>query len=71
MKSERVVSRMAFADISDHLKEEAAFSYGENDVWVVTPNALDTKETRKLNKELGLHKVNKTKSVKVKNPKSC
>lgn len=71
MKSERVVSRMAFADISDYLKEEASFSYGEHDVWVVTPNALDTKETRRLNKELGLHKVNKTNHHKIKNPKSC
>lgn len=66
MKPERVVSRMAFADISDYLKEEGAIAYGEHEVWVVTPNALDTKETRRLNKELGLHKVNKTNQHKVK-----
>lgn len=29
------------------------------DVWIVTPKRMQNKETRKLNSQLGLHKINK------------
>lgn len=46
------VSRMAFKDISLHLRKKAGLLY------VVTPFYLDTKQSRILNKELGLNKLN-------------
>lgn len=51
----------ALHDISEWLKEEnIKIVDGNHDVWVVTGARLDTKEQRNLNKELGIHKVNKT-----------
>ena len=53
----------AFHDIAEWLKEEdIKIMDGNHDVWVVTGARLDTKEQRDLNKELGIHKVNKTAS---------
>jgi len=47
-------------DISEYIKESNQKIIGENkEVLIVTPNLLFTKENRKLNAELGLHKVNK------------
>ena len=56
---------MAFRDISIYIKE----TYTSNeiktyvgsatvDVWVVTPERIMTKETRKLNKQLGISNLN-------------
>lgn len=52
--------RIAMKDISEYLRSQNLQIADENgDVWVVTPSRLFNKETRKLNNELGLHKVNK------------
>jgi hypothetical protein len=52
--------RIAMKDISEYLHSQNLHLADENgDVWVVTPSRLFNKETRKLNNELGLHKVNK------------
>lgn len=57
------VSRIAFEDISKHLKTNThnprSFMDENCDVWIVTPKMLNTPETRKLNRELNLHCVNK------------
>lgn len=52
--------RIAMKDISEYLHSQNLHLADENgDVWVVTPYRMFNKETRKLNNELGLHKVNK------------
>ena len=52
--------RIAMKDISEYLRSQNLQKVDENgDVWVVTPSRIFNKETRKLNNELGLHKVNK------------
>ena len=62
------VSRMAFLDMYDmfkELKREQPDTYIEQDkyydVWVATEQYVNTKESRKLNRLLGIHKVNKRK----------
>lgn len=50
---------VAKKDISNYLKEINIEIYDNNDdVWVVTPSRINTKETSILNRKLGLHKVN-------------
>ena len=56
---------MAFRDITNYIKEtytsKEMRTYIDNlivDVWVVTPAHLETKETRRLNKQLGISDVN-------------
>lgn len=52
-------ARVAMRDISEYLRNQNLLIFDENDdVWVVTPERMNNKETRKLNKELGLHKIN-------------
>jgi hypothetical protein len=52
--------RTAFKDISEYLKSKNIKIMDKyKDVWVVTPNQLENKGTRKLNKELGLSNINK------------
>jgi len=54
------VARIAMKDISEYLhNQDIKIVDGNNDVWVVTPDRMQNKETRKLNSQLGLHKVNK------------
>tara|TARA_R110002020_G_scaffold245343_2_gene459087 strand:+ start:18503 stop:18709 length:207 start_codon:yes stop_codon:yes gene_type:complete len=53
--------RSAFADITAYLKSK--ISYPSEYIYdnpFVTPSYMNTKETRRLNKELGLHKLNKS-----------
>ena len=53
-------ARIAMKDISEYLhNQDIKIVDGNNDVWVVTPNRMQNKETRKLNAKLGLHKINK------------
>ncbi len=55
-------SRVAFKDITAYLKKKFPEMYSREpraDYYVITPAALNTKETRRLNAELGLHRVNK------------
>jgi len=55
-----ILYRIAMKDISEYLRSQNLQIVDENgDVWVVTPSRMFNKETRKLNNELGLHKVNK------------
>lgn len=55
--------RQALHDISEWLKKEDIKIIDKNfDVWVVTGVRLDTKDQRLLNRELGIHKINKTAS---------
>jgi len=52
--------RIAMKDISEYLRSQNLQIVDEHgDVWVVTPSHMANKETRKLNVELGLHKINK------------
>lgn len=47
------VSEIAFGDISKYLKDEVLpLHRGHFSNWIVTPWHLNTKETRRLNKEL-------------------
>lgn len=61
MKStESQVYLFAFRDISEYIRTEKIIVMdANNDVWYVTPNMMKGKEIRKLNNELGLHKINK------------
>jgi DNA-binding cell septation regulator SpoVG len=53
-------ARIAMKDISEYLhSQNINIIDGNDDVWVVTPSRMQNKETRKLNSELGLHKINK------------
>jgi len=53
-------ARIAMKDISEYLRNQNIKIFdGNDDVWVVTPGRMQNKETRKLNSQLGLHKVNK------------
>lgn len=55
-----VSSKIALHDISEYLqKQNLQITDGHNDVWVVTPSRMFNKESRRLNAELGLHKINK------------
>lgn len=54
----------AFADISKELRNEYDQFYTmvnnhESEVWVVSPQHMNNKETRRLNRELGISNVNK------------
>jgi hypothetical protein len=56
---------VAMRDISEDIKNSNQLIYSGNgsqrDIWVVTPAILDSKETRKLNAQLGLRSINRTK----------
>ena len=57
---DRCVSAIAMKDISDDIKKSKKIVTDDNhDVWVVTPAILNSKEQRKLNKELGISSLNK------------
>lgn len=50
---------IAFKDISEYISEQDVQVKDENgDVWVVTPHRIYNKETKKMNAELGVNKVN-------------
>lgn len=56
------VSQVAFKDITKHLKRKFPWMYKREpraDYYIVTPAMLNTKENRRLNKELGLTHINK------------
>ena len=53
------VSRHAFKDITADIKENAVTPDSVWDVWNVRPSHMDTKETRRLNRALGLSGINK------------
>jgi len=53
--------QQACHDISEYLKKHNIKIHDKNyDIWVVTPNRLKKKEQRRLNRLLGLHKINYT-----------
>ena len=55
----RCVSQIAFRDISEYLVElHGNYNRWGSDNWVVSPNYLNTKKQRYLNKLLGLSGVN-------------
>lgn len=59
------VRRIALRDISEWMREQKIEIQDEHgDVWAVTANRVGTPEQSKLNKELGVSKVNYTKSRK-------
>jgi hypothetical protein len=56
------VKRIALKDISQWMREQNNNLRDEHgDVWVVSAYTIDTVEQRKLNRELGVSKVNYTK----------
>tara|TARA_B110000902_G_C14095796_1_gene508709 strand:+ start:311 stop:547 length:237 start_codon:yes stop_codon:yes gene_type:complete len=58
-KEIKAVMFVAFRDISEHIREKASSPIGfENDVWQSTPRKMNNKETRRLNKLLGISNVN-------------
>lgn len=64
-KTPKTAARMAFVDISQHLKEIYKDKYPVvgDEVWIVTPDMLNSKETRRLNKLLGLNSLNYEKNT--------
>lgn len=58
----KTVSQVALRDIAEYTKGTLYNNIDSNgDVWIVTAKQLQTKENRRLNKELGISKVNYTK----------
>ena len=56
----KTVKEVAMKDISEYLhSQNLQIVDEEDDVWVVTPSRMRTKEASRLNAELRLHKVNK------------
>jgi len=55
--------RVALSDISKYMNENNInTNIGPcKEVWVLNPSSLDTKENRQLNRELGLHIINRLK----------
>ena len=50
---------IALKDISNYISEQNVKVMDEHgDVWIVTPNRMFNKQTRKLNAELGINKIN-------------
>lgn len=49
---------LALQDISEYLREQNGRLEKSGDVWIVTPHRIFNKETRRLNAELGINKVN-------------
>jgi len=56
----RAAARDAFMDISQYIREKYGPSnkLAKGESWIVTPKHLDTKETRLLNRILGISRVN-------------
>ncbi len=58
-KEIKAVMFVAFRDISEHIREKASSPIGFGyDVWQSTPIKMNNKETRHLNKLLGISNVN-------------
>jgi hypothetical protein len=61
-KADETVSRIAFKDMTKYLESgNCGINLRDNhgDIWIVTPEWLSNKETRRLNEELGINKINK------------
>jgi hypothetical protein len=60
MEAMKTVAQVALRDISAYLESLPYYSRGtRHEVWFVTANSLYNKETIRLNRELGIHAVNK------------
>jgi hypothetical protein len=56
------VKQIALRDIRASLGDTIKVNHNRHrEVWVVSTNVLDSKQTAILNRQLGLHKINKTK----------
>ena len=63
-KMARNVKSIALKDIADYMRDQNIQIQDEaGDVWVVTASRMDCPEQRKLNRELGVSKVNYTKEA--------
>jgi len=63
-KMARNVKSIALKDIADYMRDQNIQIRDEaGDVWVVTASRMDCPEQRKLNRELGVSKVNYTKEA--------
>ncbi len=51
--------RAAFRDITEDLIARNFTIRTRGDIWCVSVTSLDTKYSRRLNRDLGIHKVNK------------
>jgi hypothetical protein len=59
MRKIKSVKQQALIDITKHNRDAGRLVFGNN--WadfIVGSKYLDTKENRKLNRELGIHKIN-------------
>ena len=67
-KMAKNVKRIALADIAEWMRTQNIRIKDEHgDVWVVNTSTLSTPEQTKLNKELGVNKVNYTKEAMSRN----
>lgn len=57
----RAVMVLAFKDITEYLKSQNISCPRNGDIWAVTPYYMNNKKTRRLNAELGLGGINKSK----------
>jgi hypothetical protein len=56
----KTVSVLALKDISNYLEEKGVVFIPYKEYWDVFPNTINTKETRSLNKKLGVCNINYT-----------
>ena len=56
----KTVAEMAFSDITKYIEDNNLIVMEGGDVFIVTPVKLNTKEQRRLNREIGVSKVNYT-----------
>ena len=67
-KMAKNVRRIALEDIAEWMRTQNIRMQDEHgDVWVVSASRVDTPEQGKLNKELGVNKVNYTKEAMSRN----
>jgi len=61
----RAVIHIAIRDISKYLKEKYPLTgglRGGEDIWIVSASSVYNKENIRLNRQLGIHKLNMTKN---------
>tara|TARA_R100001244_G_scaffold124099_1_gene93896 strand:- start:178 stop:399 length:222 start_codon:yes stop_codon:yes gene_type:complete len=56
----------AFKDITKWIEEQDLLVMDGKDVWIVTPSSINNKQQRKLNRELGLHTLHKSREYREK-----
>ena len=55
----RTAKAAALKDINNYIKKSWEIKNNKYEAWIITPKYMDTKYNRALNRQLGLHRINK------------